>query len=312
MKSFAFVFPGQGSQQLRMLTELHEKYPIIQEVFAKASNKLGFDLWQLTQVGPEEHLNQTENTQPAILTASYAIWSLWCSLSNAKPTLLAGHSLGEYTALVCTGVLSFEEAVILVHKRGLFMQQAVAPEAGAMAAVIGVDNAIIEDCCLRARAKGIVSPANFNSIGQTVIAGDKVAVEYAAELLKEQGARKVIMLAVSVPSHCALMQPAAEQLTELLNKITFQNAQIPIINNVAAKIETDHVAIKNALIQQLTDPVQWVSTIELMQQKNITQVVECGPGKVLTGMNRRITTGMNYYAINTVESINDLLNEENV
>lgn len=310
MQNTAFVFPGQGSQQVGMLAELAEKFSIVKKTFATASDILGFDVWQLSQRGPEEKLNITANTQPAILTASFAVWQVWQSLQGNMPCLLAGHSLGEYTALVCAGVLSFEEAVKVVHQRGLFMQQAVAPGAGAMAAIIGSDDQLITECCGKAQDKGIVSPANYNSIGQTVIAGDKQAVELAAELAKQAGARKVVLLAVSVPSHCALMQPAAEHLTRLLDKLDFNTASTPLINNVTATIETDAKAIKTALIKQLTEPVQWVETIKAMQQYEISTVIECGPGKVLTGMNRRISKAMDYFTINSSNSIMTVLDKQ--
>lgn len=307
MSKFAFVFPGQGSQKIGMLSELAQTYPAIQETFEEASDVLGFDLWQLSSHGPEAQLNQTENTQPAILTASIAIWRVWLAQGGPKPCLLAGHSLGEYSALVCADVFSFADAVSLVHQRGLFMQKAVASGEGAMAAIIGLDDRDIIECCTKAQSFGTVSPANYNSIGQTVIAGKADAVEKAAELAKTAGARKVVMLAVSVPSHCALMASAAAELKNMIDSMKFENAQIPIINNIDAKIETTSDAIKSALVSQLTEPVQWVKTIQKMAGENILEVTECGPGKVLTGMNRRIDKQLNYNNINTPEHLQKFL-----
>lgn len=307
MNQLAYVFPGQGSQKVGMLTELAQTYPAILQTFEQASDVLGFDLWALSAKGPETDLNQTANTQPAILTASIAIWRLCLALDAPKATMLAGHSLGEYTALVCADVLSFEDAVSLVHQRGIFMQQAVAPGEGAMAAIIGLDDQHILECCVKAESVGIVSPANYNSMGQTVIAGDKQAVEKAAELAKKAGARKVVMLAVSVPSHCALMATAATQLQNSIDSMTFKQAQIPVINNVAAKFETEGAAIKAALVAQLTEPVQWVKTIQKMAHEGVTDIVECGPSKVLTGMNRRIDKQLNYSNINTPENLQQFL-----
>lgn len=313
MNNLAVVFPGQGSQKIGMLAELAEHYPLIKKTFLIASEVLGFDLWQLVQQGPENDLNRTANTQPAILAASFALWQLWHELKGPTPKLIAGHSLGEYTALVCANVIPFTVAVDLVHQRGLFMQQAVNEGAGAMAAIIGLDDDKIAECCKSSQQFGVVSPANFNAIGQTVIAGEKPAVEYAATQAKTAGARKVVMLAVSVPSHCSLMASAADKLNTILQDITFNNAEIPIINNVSASIETDATTIKNALIKQLVEPVQWVKTIQLMAIENIRDIIECGPGKVLTGMNKRIDKNINYFHTDTLETFQKTLktfNEE--
>lgn len=303
MNQLAFVFPGQGSQKVGMLSDLAPTYPMIKNTFTEASDVLGFDLWALTTHGPETELNKTAYTQPAILTASIALWRVWLEQGGQKPTLLAGHSLGEYTALVCAGVISFTDAVSLVHQRGNFMQHAVAPGEGAMAAIIGLDDHLILECCTKAQSLGIVSPANYNSIGQTVIAGETNAVDKAAELAKTLGARKVVILAVSAPSHCALMASAATHLQSAIENMSFKPAEIPIINNVAAKIETAAEAIKAALVTQLTQPVQWVKTIQKMALEGVTDITECGPGKVLTGMNRRIDNTLNYTNINTLENL---------
>lgn len=306
MTKFAMVFPGQGSQSLGMLADAADN-KIVQAVFQEASEVLGFDVWQLSQTGPEEKLNQTANTQPAILTASYALWQLWQAEGGAQPDYFAGHSLGEYTALLAAGFLSFKDAVNVVHQRGQFMQQAVPVGTGAMAAVLGLDNEVIAQCC--GATNGVVSSANFNAIGQTVIAGAKTAVEAAAELCREAGAKKVVMLPVSVPSHCQLMQPAAEKMSVLLNSIELGDAKIPVLNNIHGKVETSAIAIKAALIAQLTQPVQWVKTIQQLAQFDVNTVLECGPGKVLTAMNKRIEKSLTYKTVNSIESLQAVVGE---
>ncbi len=294
MQNLAVVFPGQGSQQIGMLAELANKFPQIENTFAIASEVLGYDLWQVCQQGPAEKLNQTQCTQPALLTAGYAVWQVWCETQAERPKMLAGHSLGEYTALVCAQALDFTTAVKLVAQRGEFMQQAVSPGVGSMAAIIGLDPAQVETICAQAAQTECVCAANYNSIGQIVIAGDTAAVERASELAKAQGARKVVTLAVSVPSHCALMQPAAEKLADTLNSITFNNPKTPVINNVNASPCADPEQIKQHLIAQLSAPVRWVETIQYMAAAGITQIDECGPGKILSGLNRRIDKTLTY------------------
>ena len=309
MMKLAFVFPGQGSQAVGMLAEMAAIYPSIKITFSEASDALGFDLWQLTQEGPEEKLNITEFTQPALLTASVALWRVWLEHNSCLPFILAGHSLGEYTALVCAKALELKDAVKLVQQRGQFMQAAVAPGVGAMAAILGLTDEQVNTVCQQAAENQLVSPANFNSPGQVVIAGNTAAVERALEIAKKKGARKVVMLAVSVPSHCTLMQPAAEKLSVALNSITIQTPEIEYINNVNVAIEKDTALVKKALIAQLVAPVRWVETIEKMVEKGITHIVECGPGRVLTGLNKRINKNLQYMTLNTPDNLTTLLEE---
>lgn len=287
-KKIAFVFPGQGSQSLGMLNELAGQFSVIQETFDEASDALSFDLWALVQQGPVELLNQTTNTQPAILAASVALWRIWQQKQGINPVVLAGHSLGEYSALVCASALDFATAIRLVALRGKFMQEAVPEGTGAMAAIIGLDNVLVDQICVEAAHEAILSPANFNAIGQIVIAGEQTAVERAIKLAEEAGAKLAKMIPVSVPSHCALMKPAAERLAETLVNIHLNPPKVPIINNVEVAIENDINRIKSALISQLYSPVRWVETVQTMIQQNIKLFVECGPGKVLAGLNKRI------------------------
>jgi [acyl-carrier-protein] S-malonyltransferase len=288
-KEMAFVFPGQGSQSAGMLSELALENALIEETFAQASGSLGYDLWQLVQNNPEDKLNKTEFTQPALLTASYAIWRVWNQKSELSPIVLAGHSLGEYTALVCAEVLSLEDAAALVADRGKYMQAAVPEGMGAMAAILGLENEqVIELCENASSANEIVSAANFNSTGQIVIAGHKQAVEKGIILAKQAGAKRAMLLPVSVPSHCFLMKNAAEQLADRMEKINFSEAKIPIIQNVDLAQRTSPEEIKLALLQQLYKPVRWVETIEKIHSMNISKIIECGPGKVLAGLIKRI------------------------
>lgn len=287
-QSLAFVFPGQGSQQLGMLSELAAEYPVIQETFAEASQALGFDLWDMTQNGPEEALNSTENTQPALLTAGVALWRLWQQQGGATPAVMAGHSLGEYTALVCAGAMSLADGARLVKLRGEFMQQAVPAGTGAMAAILGLDDAAIADACESAAEGAVVSPVNYNCPGQVVIAGEKAAVERAIEACKAAGAKRAIPLPVSVPSHCALMRPAAEQMAEAMAKVDLQMPAIPVLQNVSAEVAGDLDSLKDNLLQQLYSPVLWTDSVRKMASSGVETLVECGPGKVLTGLNKKI------------------------
>ena len=284
----AIVFPGQGSQSVGMLAELHQQYDIVQQTFAEASAALGYDLWALIANGPEAELNETHRTQPALLTASVAVWRLWQQQEGAQPAYFAGHSLGEYSALVCAGVLSLADAVKLVEKRGHYMQQAVPAGVGAMSAIIGLDDAAIATACEQAAQGEVVSPVNYNSPGQVVIAGHKAAVERAGELCKAAGAKRALPLPVSVPSHCALMRPAADKLAKDLAALNFNQAVIPVVNNVDVAIASDAQAIKDALVRQLYSPVRWTETIEWLAGQGVTQVVELGAGKVLSGLIKRI------------------------
>lgn len=271
-----------------MLSELAAEYPVIQETFAEASQALGFDLWDMTQNGPEEALNSTENTQPALLTAGVALWRLWQQQGGATPAVMAGHSLGEYTALVCAGAMSLADGARLVKLRGEFMQQAVPAGTGAMAAILGLDDAAIADACESAAEGAVVSPVNYNCPGQVVIAGEKAAVERAIEACKAAGAKRAIPLPVSVPSHCALMRPAAEQMAEAMAKVDLQMPAIPVLQNVSAEVAGDLDSLKDNLLQQLYSPVLWTDSVRKMASSGVETLVECGPGKVLTGLNKKI------------------------
>ncbi|KGJ90065.1 ACP S-malonyltransferase [Colwellia psychrerythraea] len=306
----AFVFPGQGSQTVAMLSDFAEN-SIVQASFAEASKALGYDLWQLVAQGPAEKLNQTNFTQPALLTASVALWRLWQSESEVKPAIMAGHSLGEYSALVCAGVISLSDAAVLVEKRGELMQACVPEGVGAMAAVIGLADEDITSACDNAKEGQIVSAVNFNSPGQVVIAGHKEAVERAGELCKTAGAKRVLPLPVSVPSHCALMSDAADKLAIELESVTFNQPEIAVVNNVDVAEEVTGDAIKAALVKQLYSPVRWSETISLLASDGIEQVIEIGPGKVLQGLNKRINKSLKSVSFNTSDSLQqakDLVN----
>ncbi|MBG6038328.1 ACP S-malonyltransferase [Proteus cibarius] len=310
MTDFAMVFPGQGSQAVGMLAELAEQYPIVIETFAQASDVLGYSLWDLVQNGPEEELNKTWKTQPALLAASVAIWRVWQEKQGKMPQMMAGHSLGEYSALVCAGVIDFAAAIKLVELRGQLMQEAVPAGTGAMYAIIGLDNDAIAKACEEAAQGQVVSPVNFNSPGQVVIAGNKEAVERAGVLCKEAGAKRALPLAVSVPSHCALMKPAADKLAVALQKIEFKQPEIQVVNNVDVIAQTDANAIREALVRQLYNPVRWTETVELIAEKGITQLLEIGPGKVLTGLTKRISKEMNAAAVNDIASLDVALGND--
>lgn len=279
MTQFAFVFPGQGSQTVGMLTELAATYPLVEETFREASDALGYDLWQLVSQGPAEELNKTWQTQPALLAASVAIYRVWQQQGGEQPALMAGHSLGEYSALVCAGVLNFADAVKLVELRGKLMQEAVPEGTGAMQAIIGLDDAAIRKACEESAQGQVVSPVNFNSPGQVVIAGNKEAVERAGAACKAAGAKRALPLPVSVPSHCALMKPAADKLAVALESITFNAPAVPVINNVDVKAETDAAAIRHALVRQLYSPVRWTESVEAMAAQGVTQLLEMGQVK---------------------------------
>lgn len=310
MTDFAMVFPGQGSQTVGMLAELAEQYPIVTETFAQASDVLGYSLWDLVQNGPEEELNKTWKTQPALLAASVAVWRVWQEKQGKMPQMMAGHSLGEYSALVCAGVIDFAAAIKLVELRGQLMQEAVPAGTGAMYAIIGLDNDAIAKACEEAAQGQVVSPVNFNSPGQVVIAGNKEAVERAGVLCKEAGAKRALPLAVSVPSHCALMKPAADKLAIALQEIEFKQPEIQVVNNIDVKAQTDANAIRDALVRQLYNPVRWTETVELIAEKGITQLLEIGPGKVLTGLTKRISKEMNAAAVNDITSLDVALGND--
>jgi len=289
MKAFAVVFPGQGSQTIGMLADIANEFSEIEATYAEASAVLGYDLWKIVQKGPAELLNQTVYTQPALLAGSYAVWRIL--IKNNYPVLLAGHSVGEYTALVCAQALQFSDAVRLVAARGRLMQDAMPAGQGALAAIIGLENAAIEAICQKAvLTNEILAPANFNSLGQVVIAGHKIAVERAMILAQEAGARLVKLLPVSVPSHCALMKPAADELKKIIANISIQTPVIPVINNVDVEIYKDPNSIRDGLVRQLCMPVRWVEIIKKFADSGTQSIIECGPGKILTGLNKRIVT----------------------
>ncbi len=309
VKKIAIVFPGQGSQSLGMLGDLAEIYPQIQATFQEASNTLGRDLWSLAQKGPTEEINQTKNTQPLILTASVAMWRVFQSTLEISPESMAGHSLGEYTALVCAGSLDFIDAVKLVEQRAIFMQQAVPEGEGAMAAVLGLSVAELTSICDQASQGDIVSAVNFNAPGQVVIAGNTAAVNRAIELAKEQGAKRALPLPVSVPSHCALMMPAAEKLLETMADVSFSSPIIPVLHNTDVALHNDATEIKKALSKQLHTPVRWVETVEALVSSGVDTVIECGPGKVLSGLNKRIEKSLALYSLGDERSFNKTLEE---
>lgn len=302
----AFVFPGQGSQSLGMLADFAEASSVIAETFAEASAALGYDLWALCQ-NDEEKLNQTQITQPAILTASVALWRMCQAEKPFEVAYMAGHSLGEYSALVCAGVLSLSDAVKLVEQRGNFMQAAVPAGQGAMAAILGLEDEQVKAACKEAAQGQVASAINFNSPGQVVIAGNAEAVDRAIELCKAAGARKAMPLAVSVPSHCALMAPAALKLSEALASIDFANPETKVVNNVDVAVVSDAAAIKDALVRQLTDAVRWVESVELMVSKGVDTLVECGPGKVLSGLGKRIDKSVNHVSLSTPDALKEYL-----
>ena len=304
MKKFAMVFPGQGSQAVGMLAELAVQFPVVEETFKQASEALGYDLWQLVQQGPAEELNKTWQTQPALLVASVAIYRVWQQqYPHLQPTVMAGHSLGEYSALVCAGVIDFQDAVKLVELRGKVMQQAVPEGTGAMYAIIGLDNDAIIKACKDAEQGEVVSAVNFNSPGQVVIAGSKAAVERAAAACKEAGAKRALPLVVSVPSHCALMKPAADQLSVSLESIAIKTPNIAVINNVDVKTESEANAIRSALVRQLYSPVRWTESVEKMAAGGVEVLVEIGPNKVLTGLTKRIVDSLQAAAVNDPASL---------
>ncbi|MFL0796565.1 MAG: ACP S-malonyltransferase [Cellvibrionaceae bacterium] len=302
-QNLAFVFPGQGSQTVGMLADIAAEFPQIQETFAEASEVLGYDLWELVQTGPQEELNLTERTQPMLLTASVALWRIYQAQDGAQPVLLAGHSLGEWSALVASGVVAFKDAVKLVQQRGKFMQSAVPVGEGAMAAVIGLDDAAIEAICEETGAEAV----NYNAPGQVVVAGTAAAVEAAIVKLKEAGAKRAMPLPVSAPFHTTLMRPAADNLAEQINATEFSAPQIPVVHNVHAQIETDPARIKEIMIEQIYSPVRWVSCVQTMVEQGIENLVECGPGKVLCGMAKRIHKPLAAKDTNTIDSFKAVL-----
>ena len=296
----AFVFPGQGSQSVGMLAELAETHAVVRAAFEEASDGAGADLWALSQGGPEAMLNRTEYTQPALLAAGIAVWRAWQAQGGPGPAVLAGHSLGEYTALVAAGALSLKDGAHLVRIRGQLMQDAAPAGTGAMAAVLGADDALVEAACAEASGSEVVVPANYNSPGQIVIGGDAAAVDRALALLQEKGVRKAVKLAVSVPSHTPLMREAANRLAETMAGLHWRAPSLPVVQNVDAKAHDGIDAIRDALVRQLYLPVQWTRCIEALAARGATRVAECGPGKVLAGLVKRIDKAMDARAIGNV------------
>ncbi|MDN3518472.1 ACP S-malonyltransferase [Aquisalimonas lutea] len=284
----AFVFPGQGSQSVGMLDDLAAATPVVEQTFAEASDALGEDLWALVREGPEQELNRTDRTQPAMLAAGVAVWRALREKGAPTPSYLAGHSLGEYSALVCAGSLEFADAVRLVADRGRFMQEAVPQGEGAMAAVLGLDDQQVADVCAAAAQGDVVEPVNFNAPGQVVIAGATAAVERAIAGAKQAGAKRAMPLPVSVPAHCALMEPAAERLAERLAGVAIRAPGVAVVHNVDVALCDDPDGIRERLVRQVHRPVRWVETVRFLGEQGVTTLVECGPGKVLAGLTRRI------------------------
>ena len=297
VSSLAFVFPGQGSQKIGMLADAADAFPIVEDVFAEAADALGYDMWDLIQNGEQESINLTEKTQPILMASSVALWKAWQQQGGATPALMAGHSLGEFTALVCAGALDFADAVKLVRARGQFMQTAVPVGVGAMAAIIGVDDQAIIDICAEAAAGECVQAVNFNSPGQVVIAGHASAVERAIEKLKAAGAKRAMPLPVSAPFHTDLMKPAGEKLAVELESLQVNVPEIPVVHNVHAQTESDPAKIKALLVEQIYSPVKWTSCVQTMVGAGVETLVECGPGKVLSGLAKRIHKPLSANAI---------------
>ncbi len=303
----AVIFPGQGSQSAGMQAQLAAEFDEVRGCYAEASDVLGYDLWKLVQDGPAEKLDVTAVTQPAMLTAGVAAWRAFRKAGGRTPAMMAGHSLGEYTALVCAAALDFPAAVALVQTRGELMQAAVAEGSGAMAAILGLDDEQVVDACSRAGQGEVVSAVNFNSPGQVVIAGARTAVERAVALATAAGARRALMLNVSVPSHCALMRPAADKLAETLQAIEIRKPQVRIVNNVDVKPYTDPASIRDGLARQLYSPVRWVETVQYLVANGADRLIECGPGKVLSGLARRIDKSIAVKFVESPESLADAL-----
>ncbi|MFA6051821.1 MAG: ACP S-malonyltransferase [Methylobacter sp.] len=309
--NLAFVFPGQGSQSVGMLADLAASYPEVKHTFERASDALGKDLWSIVANGPEDELNQTHNTQPAMLAAGVAVWEVWCKHSTTRPSWMAGHSLGEYTALVCSEAMSLEDGIKLVAARGRLMQEAVPPGVGAMAAILGLEDHQVVKVCADAAGNEVVSAVNFNSPGQVVIAGNVAAVERAMATAKEAGAKRAVLLPVSVPSHCALMESAAEKLNEQLQNTVIGMPKMTLIHNVDVAAHSAPEVIRNALKEQLYKPVRWSDSIKFMHDQGVTCFVECGPGKVLVGLNKRIAKDAEHMTIYDTETLNNVLEQLN-
>ena len=303
----AFVFPGQGSQQIGMLADAAAEFPEIHSTFAEASDELGYDLWDLCQNGEQADINLTERTQPLLLTASVALYRAWRARGGVHPARMAGHSLGEWSALVCAGTLAFTDAVRLVRERGRLMQEAVPAGEGAMAAVIGLDDAAVEKACADAAQGEVVAAVNYNSPGQVVIAGSGAAVDRAIEACKAAGAKRAMPLPVSAPFHTELMRPAAERLAPQIEETKFHVSEIPVIHNVHAKPESDPAAIKKLMVEQIYSPVRWTACVQAMAAAGSEQLLECGPGKVLAGLAKRIDRSLTTFNIETPGQLSEAL-----
>lgn len=305
--SLAIVFPGQGSQSVGMLAELADAYPVVRETFQEASDAVDLNLWRLAQEGPEETLDRTEITQPVMLAAGTAVWRVWRSEGGPMPAFMAGHSLGEYTALVCAGALELHDASRLAQFRGRIMQEAVPAGTGAMAAVLGLDDAAIHRACSDYAGAEVLEPANFNSPGQVVVAGHASAVQRLVEHAREAGARKVIPVKISVPSHCSLMRDAAERLDVYLEQVALYPPKIPVLHNATVTSEHTVGGVRRALAEQVYSPVRWVETVQTFGASGVDKLVECGPGKVLAGLGRRIDKSMHAFAVNDPASLEQAL-----
>ncbi len=303
----AFVFPGQGSQSVGMMTALAAGSPVVRQTFDEASQALGFDLWQVVEQGPDVRLNQTELTQPAMLAAGVATWRVWLAHDGPRPDFMAGHSLGEYTALVCAEAINFSDAMKLVTDRGRYMQQAVPVGQGGMAAILGLDDEAVRELCAQAAQDEVLEAVNFNSPGQVVIAGTAAAVTRAVEQSKAAGAKRAILLPVSIPAHCRLMHPAALRMVERLGQVHIHRPQVPVIHNAHVQTESDPQAIRNALVRQIESPVRWVETVQKMAAMGVDRMVECGPGKVLTGLNKRIVKTTEILSVFDPSTLHDAL-----
>jgi [acyl-carrier-protein] S-malonyltransferase len=301
--SLAVVFPGQGSQKVGMLAELANSFEQVNAAFYEASEVLGYDLWDLAQNGSQEDVNQTERTQPLLLTASVALWRIWCEQGGVQPAYLSGHSLGEWSALVCAGVVDFPAAVKLVQQRGKFMQEAVPAGQGAMAAIIGLADSEIIKACEDAAQGAVVAPVNFNSPGQVVIAGESAAVERAMAACKDAGAKRALPLPVSAPFHTSLMRPAAERLEAQIQATEFRAPQIPVVHNVTARTEANPETIKVLMVEQIYSPVRWVECVRELRARGVVTTLECGPGKVLSGLSKRIDKELTTLAIETPDEL---------
>lgn len=303
MTKLAIAYPGQGSQSVGMLAELAKSRPQVRTTFSQASTVLGYDLWQLVQAGPAEELNRTDRTQPAMLTAGVAVWRAWRALGGPWPDFMLGHSLGEYTALVCAGALEFEAAVSLVADRSRYMLEAVPPDQGAMAALIGLSGESVETVCAQAAQEQVVEAANLNAPGQVVIAGHTEAVERAIEAAREAGAKRAMLIPVSVPAHCRLMRPAAIRLRRRLSEVAFRSPAIPVANNVDGALNREPEAIRDALARQVNHPVRWAETVAWLHSQGVKMQLECGPGKVLTGLAKRIDKTVAMLPVNDSDSL---------